>query len=330
MTVLLHSKSLICNIFSKVKYKYIKLSYKYVKPAWAKKYTFATKKKIINKVLLYKEEHTGCCRYYTTGIVNNIKSVKGEKLSFCDGAKILFLLKGKLFCNIKGDVKILEENYFVLLPNNRNSIIQVEEDAQICIIDMYKKMSFCNLFSVEMLYNLNKEKKCSNIHHLKIHDRLLDFINCLIKSIDNDLRCEFFLELKQKEMLFYLRAYYSKQDLLYFFSPILNNDVVFANLIYRNYSPTISLQELAEKTNYSLAGFKSKFTKTFGIPPYEWLTKEKAKSIYYDINCTKMTFKEITFQYGFSSQAHFSEFCKNVFGATPSVMRAENINRIII
>jgi len=238
-------------------------------------------------------------------------------------------LKGKVLC-ISGDTKILEENDFVLLPNNRKCIMQIEEDAHIVVIKLYRKMNFCHLFSVEMLYNLNKEKIFSNIYNLKINEALLDFLYNLIKAIDDGLLCQFFLELKQKEMLFYLRAYYSKQDLLYFFSPILNNDMVFANLVYRNYSPTINIQELAEKTHYSLAGFKNKFTKTFGIPPYEWLTREKAKSIHYDINCTKMTFKDIAFQYGFSSQAHFSEFCKNVFGETPSTMRIESIKRIII
>jgi len=281
-------------------------------------------------MLLYKDEHTGCCCYNSANSVNNIKSPKGEELVFYSVAKILFLLKGKIVCDIKNNTEILEERGFVLLPNSCKSTVQVEEDAQMVVIDLHKKMNFCHLFSIEMLYNMNKEKTYSNIYPLKVNEVLLDFITSLIKPIDDGLLCDFYLELKQKEMLYYFRAYYPKEDLLKFFSPVINNDVVFANLIYANYSPTINIQTLAEKTNYSLTGFKRKFTKTFGIPPYEWLTREKAKSIHYDINCTKMTFKDITFQYGFSSQAHFSEFCKNVFGATPSAMRAESINRIIV
>jgi len=281
-------------------------------------------------MILYTKEHTGCCLYDKTDIVQDIKSSKGEELCLNGCTKILFLLKGKVLCNIDGDINTLEEKSFVLLPNSCKRIIQVEEDAEMVTIGLYKKMNFCNLFSIEMLYALKKGKICNNIHCLKINEVLIDFLHCLIKTDYDGLRCEYFLKLKQKEVLYYLRAYYSKQDLFYFFAPVLNGDVGFADLIYKNYTPEINIQKLADKTNYSLSGFKSKFTKVFGISPYKWLKREKAKSIHYDINCTKTTFKEISFQYGFSSQAHFSEFCKNVFGCSPSAMRTESASRIYL
>ena len=283
-------------------------------------------------MLLYKEEHINCCLYDKAGIVTDIQSFKGEELSFYGCAKILFLLKGKILHNLDRKISILEEKNFVLLPNNNKCIIQVKEDAHILTINLHKKMYFCHIFSIEMLYNLKKGKGLYNTYayQLKINDVLFGFLNNLIKTTNDGLRCEHFLELKQKEIFFYLRMYYPKQELLYFFSPVLNNDLDFINLIHRNYCPKTNIQELAKKTNYSLSGFKNRFLKVFNVPPYKWLTREKAKSIHYDINISKITFKEIAFKYGFSSQAHFSKFCKNVFNSTPSKMREENINRLII
>ncbi|MDR1680588.1 MAG: AraC family transcriptional regulator [Prevotellaceae bacterium] len=207
--------------------------------------------------------------------------------------------------------------------------MKTEEDVSAIILRVRNKINFCNHFPLEMLYENKKKYAVSNMPHLlKINARVAAYLKLLITSLDDGLKCLYFQEIKQRELLFYMRAYYPKEELLAFFYPILNSDISFSEQVYKHIDKVKRLEELALVTNYSLSGFKKRFMKVFGMPAYQWLSQEKAKRIYHDINCTKKTFKELSIAYEFSSSAHFNSFCKKAFGVSPSKIRNQNIDRI--
>jgi AraC-like DNA-binding protein len=110
---------------------------------------------------------------------------------------------------------------------------------------------------------------------------------------------------------------------------MLSNNIVFSNLIYQNYGSAKNIGELAEITNYSMSGFKKKFAKVFGVSPAVWVKREKAKKIYYEINCSLKTFKEISNEYNFSSPAQFNKFCKKMYNMPPGTLRKNNKKNIL-
>ena len=285
--------------------------------------------------LLNKEEHLNCYLYDTQvdSIIVHLDKIKGETFLLNKiHSQIVFLLKGKINFSYEYKVdNVLDAGTFLMFPIGYEHLMNVVEDSDIIIVNMHNEINFCNHFPLEILYELNKNVESENsTYPLKINEVISNYLDTVVQSISDGLKCAYFHELKQKELLFYLRAYYPKKDLATFFAPILNNDIRFSRLIYRNYESAKSIENLAALTNYSVSGFKKRFLKVFGIPPRSWIEKEKSKKIYYEINCTQKSFKEISIEYDFSSTAHFDKFCKRVYGMSPGVLRENSKQRVLL
>jgi AraC-like DNA-binding protein len=276
--------------------------------------------------LLNKKEHLDCYLYNNNNepIIRHITKRKGDGFVI-NGNKtqIIFLIKGAVtFSYAQHLNKSFTEQTFLLFPHGNKCRIIVHEDCDVIAVNLHSRVNFCDHFPLEMLYQLNKKtKENESSFPLKMNETIHDFLYCLTKSLDDGLKCAYFHELKQKELLFYLRAYYPKKDLFDFFAPILYNDISFAEMVYKNFDKAKNITELASLTNYSISGFKKRFLKVFGMPPYTWIAKEKAKKIFHEINCTQKSFKEISMEYDFSSPAHFDKFCKKLFGMSPGTIR---------
>ena len=287
------------------------------------------------KLLEPIEKHLNCCDNSNQNepFIQHLTKIKGEKFSFkTTHAQLLFLLKGEVKCSFKYlENRVLKPDFFLLIPRENDYVLEVEENAELVAVKMPHKINFCTNFPLELLFELNKEKRVDELllHFLEINEVICDWLQGIVKSINYDLKCSYYQELKQKEILYYLRAYYSKEELYTFFSPMLSNNIVFSNLIYQNYESVKNINELAGITNYSMSGFKKKFAKVFGISPAVWIKREKAKKIYYEINCSLKTFKEISNEYNFSSPAQFNKFCKKMYSMPPGTLRKNTKKSIL-
>jgi len=284
--------------------------------------------------LLYKDEHINCFLYDNCNIpiITHIDIAKGEIFQVNeDHNQVLFLLKGEVNFLYGHNYNVLEAGTFILLPRRFKYTMNVEKNSSIVIVNVHYKINFCDQFSLVMLHQLNKDLKNNHsvIHPLKINKLISIYLTNIITTISAGLKCKYFHEIKQRELFYYLRAYYSKTDLIAFFAPILNDDTNFVELIYQNYESAKSIIDLASVTNYSISGFKKRFAKVFGVTPHHWIEKEKAKKIHYDINCTQKTFKEISSKYNFYSPSHFNRFCKKMYGMPPAMLRKHSICSIL-
>ena len=279
---------------------------------------------------LNRGEHLNCYLYDNKSdtIIVCIDKIQGETFFLNEiHDQIIFLLKGKINFSCGHQINnIFEKGTFLVFPHGQESKMDVEEDSTIVIINLNGETIFCPRFPLEVLYVPNKSIAYENsaIYPLRTNEMISHFLNIIVKSVPNGLRCLYYQELKQKELLFYLRTYYQEEELAAFFAPILNNDAHFSKLIYKNYKSAKNVADLAARVNYSLSGFKKRFVKVFGISPRNWMEREKAKKIYYEINCTQKTFKEIAVEYDFSSSAHFDKFCKKAYGMSPGALRENN------
>ena len=274
--------------------------------------------------LLNKNEHLNCYLYNNQDIplIEYTEIKEGETFVYnaiCN--QIIFLLKGKINFSCEYQINnVFEERTFLMFPHGYLCTMNVEENSLIVRVNMHNEINFCRNFPLEMLCELNEISKSWG-YSLKVNKIISDYLENVVKTLSYGLKCAHFHDLKQKELLFYLRAYYPKKDLVAFFGPILNNDIRFAKTIYENYDSTKSIENLASIANYSVSGFKKRFVKVFGMYPRDWIEREKAKKMYYEINCTKETLQEIAAKYDFSSASHFNKFCKRVYGMPPSQLR---------
>lgn len=269
------------------------------------------------------------CFLYTNlddSVIDIIKKASGTTIQLgSNHNRLIFLLEGK--------AKLLHENVcnsfhagnFTLIPRKYNCTMNITEDLLIVTVNLHHRFNFCEYFPLQKLYQLKKKLKNEpkELHQLSIHTAISVFLKNLIILISAGIKCTYFHEIKQQELLYYLRTYYSMNDLVDFFSPILNDDTDFAELIYQNYESVKHIAELAAITHYSESGFKKRFLKVFGISPHHWIQKEKAKKLHSEITCTHKNFKEIAMQYHFHSISHFNRFCKKTFGVPPAKLRKQ-------
>jgi len=117
------------------------------------------------------------------------------------------------------------------------------------------------------------------------------------------------------------RAYYTKEDLAVFFSPVLTNTTEFSNFVLQNYRKVKTVRELARLYSCSISSFDKKFKKAFGISPYKWMQERKVSLIYHEIYATHKPIKQIAEEQQFMSLPQFNDYCKKHFGYPPGRMR---------
>ena len=280
--------------------------------------------------LLYANEHLSCFHYdkMENPTIRYIECEQVEERKFKLDKNIMFImLEGSGFVSFGKTVnKSIEEGDIILLPAHTESVGVANEKIIALLFYLPASFSFCDHFSLEMLHtelkNRKTEKKnMSNVKSLKINQRIKSYLDTFLPVFDDGLKCQYYLDLKIKELFFLLRAYNTKEDLATFFAPILTDDMDFYNQIMSKYLSVKTVKELAQLTNYSLTGFEKRFKKIFGTSAHKWIKSQLATNIYHEIRCSRKTFMEISDIYGFSSSAHFSNFCKSTFGKTPKSIR---------
>jgi len=285
--------------------------------------------------LLYANEHFSCYNYNVgdNSLITLLSLKKNETTDICTESNcIIFVINGELTFSYGAYVNVYAKTMNAIVhPANLNCKISANNETNLLIMQLNVNMSFCDHFSFEMLMQESLGKGHSGVKSLNIHimeanksveHYLLGLVNCLADG----LKCTYLLEMKIKEALFLFRAYYSKDELRAFFSPILNNDLMFSLKVHSfyNINKFITVNQLANLMNYSLSGFEKKFRKVFAMSAYQWIQNKMAQSIYHDINCGTKTFSELAYEYNFSSPAHFNTFCKRKFNASPGSIRKIN------
>lgn len=278
--------------------------------------------------LFYRQEHLSCYHYDKSedATIKYTKFAPEDKEKFISKKNaVFFVLEGSISISFGKIVdKVVNAGEIFLLPAYMEITEVAKTEARLFQFNLPITFSFCDHFSLEMLYHDSKKQKNkqTTTHILKINERIEAYINSFLPCLEEDgLQCNFFLELKIKEFFFLLRAYIPKDDLIAFFTPMLSDDMEFYNLILNKSQSAKTAKELARLANYSLTGFEKRFKKVFGTSAHKWMKKQLAANIYHEIRCSTKTFMEISDAFDFSSSAHFSNFCKSIFGLTPKAIR---------
>lgn len=143
---------------------------------------------------------------------------------------------------------------------------------------------------------------------------------------ENSIVCGKYIDLKCKELLYVLTAYYSMYKLSAFFYPISTYTESFQYFIMQNYDKVKNVEEFAHLGGYSTTTFRRLFKNLYGIPVYEWILDKKREGILDDLQFTKQRISVISNRYGFDSLSHFAHFCKDSYGDTPRSLRKRAAN----
>ena len=284
-------------------------------------------------MLLYSSEHISCFNYEEESSlpIRIYKKRDGEQFEGdITETVFVFFVAGKCRLSYGGYHNIeVSGGKIILFPPGTYYKISVEEDIHLVILKVKGAIQLCECMSIEKLFSESSPKKniAGNSLHaepgmLNTNEYIQYFISDLCSHFNNGLKCIYYFQTKTRELFFLLRAYYDKDILSAFFAPLTSANAKFTMFVYNNYRRTKSLQELIAMSSYSESAFKKNFKKLFGVPSSVWLRRQKVIHVFYDLNSPRLSLKEISNKYHFSSVSSFSTFCIQNFGKPPGKIRA--------
>lgn len=242
-----------------------------------------------------------------------------------DSSTILFVLSGKVLVScVECNHKMHLSDVMLFLPPGTKFKLLAIETSVIVKCEMTKNsISQINQWLITLLENYAEcEEKCLT---LPIKYNLKCFIKLFYQHYSfSGFNNQDFNEWKHDGLFLALKNSYSKKELAAFFSPILGKNIDFKEFVYANYNSVKNLQEFADLAKCSLSVFCREFKKNFGESVYQWILKRKSQYVLQDILSSSIPFQELADKYQFSSQAHFTKFCKQRYNLTPNDLRSSS------
>lgn len=96
------------------------------------------------------------------------------------------------------------------------------------------------------------------------------------------------------------------------------------NEILENINQDLTIDELAQKIHLSVSRFKTKFKNQVGMPPGEYILRQKIEQAKYLLSSTEKSVTEIAFNLSFSSSQYFATVFKKFTRLTPRQFQARN------
>lgn len=274
------------------------------------------------------------CRKTEKPVIEVVKMVKGiSEIADLIYHKVIFIIEGSLRVSSKDKPEHLAAagKMLFLLAGSRCSY-KALEDSTVILFRVQTPIKLCNKLSLEELYmQVNKNGKeeykpsYSRFGELNMNSHLWQFLNVISESLNEGLKCHYWLEIKIQEFFLLLNIYYKKKQIYDFLYLILSNDIVFSEQIRRHWSKFQTARELADFLNLTNKRFTARFTAVFGQTPYQWMLQERARVVHVEIISTSKQFKQIAMENGFVSESSFTRFCRKEFNKTPTQVRQDKL-----
>jgi AraC family transcriptional regulator len=86
---------------------------------------------------------------------------------------------------------------------------------------------------------------------------------------------------------------------------------------------TLSLQQIAAEFDLSVSHFSRAFRISTGLPPHQWLLRQRVKAAQQLMTVRDLALSEIAMSAGFANQSHFTRVFTAVVGVSPGAWRRE-------
>ncbi len=86
---------------------------------------------------------------------------------------------------------------------------------------------------------------------------------------------------------------------------------------------TLSLQQIAAEFDLSVSHFSRAFRVSTGLPPHQWLLRQRVKTAKQLMTVRDLSLSEIAIVAGFANQSHFTRVFSSAVGVSPGTWRRE-------
>lgn len=281
--------------------------------------------------LFYQEEHKTCYHYAekstATFKVYHLQHDAPPAQARLECSLIVFVVEGESLIRYgAGKPFVVPAGRFFLVEPGTLFTGHQQVPTLVMTMAFVGAPQLCDIYTLENLVRDTQGASLPVDPHftLPIRPRLREFLDLVMHCLDDGLSCAHYHELKRAEFFLLVRAYYSKEELAALFRPLLGIDHDFRRQVLEVCAKgCCDIAAMAGQLNMSTATLQRKFKQTFHETAGQWLLNRKAERIVRQLKTTSLTFDQICFENGFSSPAYFSNFCKRVFGKTPTQLRNE-------
>lgn len=276
---------------------------------------------ILKRRLLYPGEHTTCYRFkrdvgsgFLYHEVEAGHSLEGYLSPIYN--HLLFILEGD--CTL-GYGRYADRKFrggeMVLLPKSVR--LHGRADSPLKFVDMAFDQP---KIECDRLILLHYHKLCDTVTYdfqpVPIRPPFDDFLKLLIFFLRSGASCAHLHEMKQKEVFFCLRGFYTKEEITLLFHPIIGKNPDFRSLVYEHEHRADSILEMADLLGMSRSTFIRKFNEEFHDTWQQWKLQRRLERLMSDITNPAMTIKELMARHGFYDHSNFNRFCQRHFGCT--------------
>ncbi|MDR1344214.1 MAG: AraC family transcriptional regulator [Tannerellaceae bacterium] len=276
--------------------------------------------------LLYVQEHLSCKNYVSDFHIGfSCHEVKeGEKLRPTNKYfnYFLFLIEGEVMmsCNEFRN-HLCQKDEMIFIAQDSDVTAEAITDVKYISLSFDNQFTLCDQMALESLHV--SDKKPNVFNKIDIRQPMRAVLDSVLFYLGHKIQCKHLFAIKQKEVFLILRAFYMKEEIARFLAPMLNKNIDFKAFVLQHYQEVKTVEELANMCKISVRSFNRKFNDYFGDSPYSWMLKQKSRHIKTRLADGKTTFGMIIKEYGFSSPAHFTTYCKKQFGESPSKLRKQ-------
>lgn len=277
--------------------------------------------------------HRICKYYFSEGYTNflliNASAENTITINSEDFHHLIVVLKGELLVEYDEFINnVFGAEEIIFIPSYSKSKIKATKESKVLIGTFELPDDICTTRTMDELGNLRSaiEYKFESI---KVNAPMKQFLDLLQMYLESGVQCAHLYEIKEKEIMLMLRWFYTDEDFVKLFYPIIGKFLSFRAMVVKNYSKVKDIQELAQIAGMGRSKFDAKFKEAFGMPPKQWILKRKARSIKYFMSKPGVTICDVMAQFQFDSFTHFNRFCKQQFGVSPSeLIKQKDIDNI--
>lgn len=275
--------------------------------------------------MLYYNEHLGCDLYkkdFHFGFQHLIFE-KDTIIETFDKDKnhLVFYLKGEALVSCNQFVNVLtKEGEMIFLPRSSDCKGEAQTDVELIVLAFDNPVMLCDRVAMESLSPIASTIKYK-FEPIELRPMVREFLKLLKKYLRDGLNCSSLHDIKQKELFLLMRTQYTKEECAQFFYHLIGKCLDFKSKVMTYYPRAKTAEELANLCGYERTTFQRLFKEHFGQSPYQWILKQMSNHIYGKLLDKTIPIKQIVEDFGFSSQAHFTLYCKKYFKNTPSEVR---------
>lgn len=271
--------------------------------------------------LLHPEQHVSC-NHYKSDYSSRFRYFKLSSMDVfppmnTNDNHILFIREGRIAIDC-GRFKNREFTVgdIVLLPSYIENSITIKESCRILVSSFDVPIESCDKLLIDKASSMIKPEEYDFLP-IKTKDTVGLFIDLIIIYLEDKINCEHLHVLKQKEMFFNFKWYYSDMEQALLFHNLSIATYEFKRTILENYQKVSNTNEMAELLGMSRRKFEMKFKEQFADTYANWVLKHVSNKISYKAVEPGVTVNDLMACGNFSSPSGLNRFCQKYFGCTP-------------